>query len=458
MDGDSPTHEPPAGLVTGDYPRASILLLLGGTQRHITVPADVPLEQLVDALVDKYALGEDPGAWTLVSSGDRVELDLRETLQSAGIEDLQELALVRRNARREPSPAVAVSPGADGRSTIGGDGVAERTSAMLPSRPALGARIGAVWSALVSSGPRAPLAGPEDHVDPASLAVEPRRGALRRCLHAHRQSSYRHQLEAQVRTAEVVRPIVIAVNSGKGGVGKTTLAALLATLLAFLRPERVIAVDANPDFGMLGALLAPGLGVPIDQLTGPGGPLASPSLTGTELDRLLARGPDGLLICPGPIDPDRSRALTSEHYLTAFAALRRHAAIIVVDCGTSFTTPAAQAVLEVADQLLLLSDDTMQAAAVAIYAARWLRAQGHELTLTINQRRRRGYIDLRRLQVEIPDARGLASTPTDHAAVAQLAGSRLSWREDQGRLGIAMREVAALLAYDWQRLTSWERA
>ena len=47
------------------------------------------------------------------------------------------------------------------------------------------------------------------------------------------------------------RPVVIAVLSGKGGVGKMTCNSLLASLYAFLRNDRVIAVDTNPDFEML---------------------------------------------------------------------------------------------------------------------------------------------------------------------------------------------------------------
>src|SRR5215218_8061835 len=47
------------------------------------------------------------------------------------------------------------------------------------------------------------------------------------------------------------RPRRIAVTSLKGGVGKTTVTALLGLMLAEHRGDRVVAVDANPDAGTL---------------------------------------------------------------------------------------------------------------------------------------------------------------------------------------------------------------
>src|SRR5436190_1690330 len=63
------------------------------------------------------------------------------------------------------------------------------------------------------------------------------------------------ELEHCIRTQPgVTRPNVIALLSPKGGVGKTTSTFLLGNLLATHLTVRVIAVDANPDFGTLGRL------------------------------------------------------------------------------------------------------------------------------------------------------------------------------------------------------------
>ena len=45
----------------------------------------------------------------------------------------------------------------------------------------------------------------------------------------------------------------IAVVSVKGGVGKTSTTMCLGATLASLRSDRIVAIDANPDFGTLGA-------------------------------------------------------------------------------------------------------------------------------------------------------------------------------------------------------------
>src|SRR3954454_1313650 len=54
--------------------------------------------------------------------------------------------------------------------------------------------------------------------------------------------------------AGVSRPNTISIISPKGGVGKTTNTFLVGNLLATHLQLRVIAVDANPDFGTLAAL------------------------------------------------------------------------------------------------------------------------------------------------------------------------------------------------------------
>ena len=48
----------------------------------------------------------------------------------------------------------------------------------------------------------------------------------------------------------------IAVMSLKGGVGKTTTTVALGSVLAEERGDRVIAIDANPDFGTLAQRVA----------------------------------------------------------------------------------------------------------------------------------------------------------------------------------------------------------
>ena len=52
----------------------------------------------------------------------------------------------------------------------------------------------------------------------------------------------------------MTRPNTVAVISPKGGVGKTTISFVFGNLLAEQLRLRVVALDANPDFGTLSAL------------------------------------------------------------------------------------------------------------------------------------------------------------------------------------------------------------
>ena len=52
----------------------------------------------------------------------------------------------------------------------------------------------------------------------------------------------------------MTRPNTVAVISPKGGVGKTTISFVLGNLLAEQLRLRVVALDANPDFGTLASL------------------------------------------------------------------------------------------------------------------------------------------------------------------------------------------------------------
>jgi hypothetical protein len=102
-----------------------------------------------------------------------------------------------------------------------------------------------------------------------------------------------HNLEGMIRAAPLAHCMVIAVVSPKGGPGKTTITALLGTLLAELRRDPVLALDANPDLGDLGDKLADesAPAAAVDDLAGwlDGHPGATPA----ELSARLGVGPHG---------------------------------------------------------------------------------------------------------------------------------------------------------------------
>jgi MinD-like ATPase involved in chromosome partitioning or flagellar assembly len=246
------------------------------------------------------------------------------------------------------------------------------------------------------------------------------------------------------------------VISPKGGVGKTTTTALLGSLLAFLRRDRVVAVETNPDWGSLGRRLVPDHPVFIDDLLT--GLLAEPGLSPTQLDAQLSRGPDGLMVCPAPTDPDRARRLDQAAYGTLFARLSERVGTLVLDCGTGLDDPPARAALACADQLVLVCDDEPDTASIVAETARWLQHVPAPVFLVVNNLRRRSRIDITALQREMDGARGLAVIPRDEPAAGLLHDSRFSWTHAPAGWQTPVRELAALLAADWPALQIADRS
>ena len=247
------------------------------------------------------------------------------------------------------------------------------------------------------------------------------------------------------------RCVTVAVVSPKGGVGKTTVTALLGSLLAYLRRDRVVAVETNPDWGSLGRRLVPGHRVFIDELLG--GPLGVGELVPTALDGQLGRGPCGLMVAPAPTDPRRSATLDEQAYRTLFERLGALVGMVVADCGTGLLDPPARAALACADQLVLVCDDEPDTASLVAEAANaTLAAQSTPIVLAVNNLSSRSRIDIAALEREIPFARGVAVIPHDERAADALHGSRFEWDHAPVGWRTAVRELAALLASGWQRL------
>ena len=154
-----------------------------------------------------------------------------------------------------------------------------------------------------------------------------RGSALERLRRSWRGSAYLHLLDEAIRAPQLRRYVTIAVVSPKGGVGKTTITALLGGIFALLRRDRVVAVDTNPDFGSLGRSLTPAHGVFVDDLLEA---LDSPELTVTELDLHLARGPHGVMVVPAPTDPERMKLLDQAAYTRVIRRLQEMVGMVML--------------------------------------------------------------------------------------------------------------------------------
>jgi MinD-like ATPase involved in chromosome partitioning or flagellar assembly len=337
----------------------------------------------------------------------------------------------------------------------GGMSPGERTRAQLPARigvpgratRALGQLVGA--REVVQEPVPVPEVGSGLPLPPATLAASVA-GPLERMRVAWRTSHYERQLDRAIRLPRLRRCVTIAVMSPKGGVGKTTLSALLGGLFALLRRDRIVAVDSNPDFGSLGRCLTPDHEVFVDDLLGV---VDSPDLTATVLDTHLGRALDGLMVLPAPTDPDRMARLDQDAYTRVLRRLQDLVGMIVLDCGTGLHDPAARAALRIADQVVLVTDADPATASLVAEAAALIQRDGVPIWLVVNKMPASGArLRVASLEEHVPFVRGLVVVAAESRSAHSVAAGAFDWRDAPASWRRSMRELAAVLAAAWPAL------
>jgi MinD-like ATPase involved in chromosome partitioning or flagellar assembly len=185
-----------------------------------------------------------------------------------------------------------------------------------------------------------------------------------------KEAGYRALLD---RVNQPVRgPYSIAVLSQKGGVGKTTITVGLGATLAATRGDRVIAVDANPDFGTLAQR---------------GPDETASTVRDVLLDERIARYSDmrmhtsqsssRLEILASERDPATSEAFSEADYRGVLGVLQRFYNIILTDCGTGLVHSAMAGVLHEADMVIVVASPAVDSARSAWATLRWLERHGY---------------------------------------------------------------------------------
>ena len=180
----------------------------------------------------------------------------------------------------------------------------------------------------------------------------------------------RRDLINRVRTPVAGGHHRVAVLSLKGGVGKTTTAVGLGATLATLRGDRVIAVDANPDRGTLSDKIRLETAATIRDL------LNERDLVGRYADvrAFTSQAPSRLEVLASDRDPGVSVAFGAEDYCDVAQVLEHFYSICITDCGTGLLHSAMSGVLRLADQIILVSSPSVDAARSASATLDWLEA------------------------------------------------------------------------------------
>lgn len=161
-------------------------------------------------------------------------------------------------------------------------------------------------------------------------------------------------LEARLRGLPgVTRSNTVALISPKGGVGKTTSTFVVGDLLATHLNLRVVAVDANPDFGTLGRLS--GARRPSERSLADLLDDADRIKTAAELNAYVSREPSGLHVLAAPHDAQLTASLGPDRYGELVAFLGCFYEVVLLDLGTGVAGPLARFAVERADQVVLVT-------------------------------------------------------------------------------------------------------
>ena len=149
-------------------------------------------------------------------------------------------------------------------------------------------------------------------------------------------------------SAPRTRRHVIAVFSGKGGVGRSVLAMNLAIVLRQLTHERVALIDADLQSGDLHVMLNMNSPSSIDDLR------ESVSLDSEIIHHSMAEHDTGLMMLRAPLQPESAERFTEEEMKRIMVDLRENFDYLVIDLSTSYSE-ANLTVLEMADQIVLVT-------------------------------------------------------------------------------------------------------
>jgi MinD-like ATPase involved in chromosome partitioning or flagellar assembly len=211
----------------------------------------------------------------------------------------------------------------------------------------------------------------------------------------------RRDLINRVRTPVAGGHHRVAVMSLKGGVGKTTAAVGLGATLASLRGDRVIAVDGNPDRGTLSDKVRLETSATIRDLLNERAQVSRYA----DVRAFTSQSSSRLEILASDRDPGVSVAFSADDYRAVARVLEHYYSICITDCGTGLLHSAMAGILELADQIVLVSSPSVDGARSASATLDWLEAHEYGdlvrngvVVLSTIRPRSKSSVDLDRLE------------------------------------------------------------
>jgi MinD-like ATPase involved in chromosome partitioning or flagellar assembly len=261
----------------------------------------------------------------------------------------------------------------------------------------------------------------------------------------------RRARERKALSARIAAPLAggarfVPVLSRKGGVGKTTITALLGMALADAREDRVIAVDANPDRGTLAErIVRPHHSKSVRDLV-----RIHDDVKGYhDISAIVARDATRLDVLASDSDPRIAEAFSDSDYRDVAGVAAHYYSLVLTDTGTGIVHSVMSATLDLADQIVIVSGLSVDEARLASETLTWLETNGYaeqarEAIVVLNQSTPgTPLVRLNELQSHFATrARSVVRIPYD----PQIAGGgTIVFANLQPETRIAARELAALL-------------
>ncbi|MCY7325259.1 MAG: MinD/ParA family protein [Microbacteriaceae bacterium] len=185
--------------------------------------------------------------------------------------------------------------------------------------------------------------------------------------------SYRKRIDARIHKEFNGGTRFVPVLTRKGGVGKTTVTALLGMALADVREDRIIAIDANPDRGTLSERVNKQTQSTVRDVVTKAASVSSFS----DFTHLVSRDETRLDILASDTDPLLSEAFDEDDYNVVADLCARFYSIALTDCGTGIVHSVMRATLQRADAVVIVSGGSVDEARLASETLTWLEANGY---------------------------------------------------------------------------------
>jgi MinD-like ATPase involved in chromosome partitioning or flagellar assembly len=237
----------------------------------------------------------------------------------------------------------------------------------------------------------------------------------------------------------------VPVLTRKGGVGKTTITALMGMAMSDVREDRVIAIDANPDRGTLSERVNKQTRSTVrDVVT-----MAASISSFSDFTTMVSRDETRLDILASDTDPLLSEAFDENDYNVVADLSARFYSIVLTDCGTGIVHSVMRATLQRADSVVIVSGGSVDEARLASETLTWLEANGYgalvrNAVVALNTATQgTNLVKLEEIEAHFKSrVREIVRIPYDPQLAA---GSAINYKELKPLTKNAARELAALV-------------